>query len=239
MARMANLLALETSSRFLSVAVKKGRAEVKEGVLEGLLTHAENLLPMIDKILEKERISIGQIDAFVIGRGPGSFTGLRIGFATLKGFLAAGKKDCFAAPAFDTIAQKIALPEGSFLGIGLDAHRGKIYSRFYRRRQRRWAAQGGPRVLPPQEWVREFPAEIHLAGDALDRYGDDIQRSQGEHAFRFLDRGLWSPRASTLIEMLEAHHPAVKRLKTPRDFVPLYFRLPEPVEKMKAHALRS
>jgi len=83
-----NILAFDTSSSVLSVAVKTGKSKVSEARLTGFFQHAENLLPLIDKLLKKHKTSISKIDLFLIGRGPGSFTGLRVSFATVKGFLA-------------------------------------------------------------------------------------------------------------------------------------------------------
>ena len=74
------------------------------------MKHAENLLPVIDRLLKKEKLKIGNIDAFLISRGPGSFTGLRIGFATLKGFLATHPKPCYGAFSLDVIAAGIKVP---------------------------------------------------------------------------------------------------------------------------------
>ena len=71
------------------------------------------------------------MDAFLIDRGPGSFTGLRIGFATLKGFFAFSPKNCYGPLSLDIIARAIDLPEGSALGVLLDARREKIFARFY------------------------------------------------------------------------------------------------------------
>jgi tRNA threonylcarbamoyl adenosine modification protein YeaZ len=68
------------------------------------MKHAEKILPVIDRLLKKEKLKIRDIDAFLIGRGPGSFTGLRVGFATLKGFLATCPKPCYGAFSLDIIA---------------------------------------------------------------------------------------------------------------------------------------
>jgi len=83
-----NILAFDTSSSVLSVALKTGKSKISEVSLTGFFQHAENLLPLIAKLLKKHKISIAKVDLFLLGRGPGSFTGLRVSFATVKGFLA-------------------------------------------------------------------------------------------------------------------------------------------------------
>ena len=102
-----NLLAIETSSPALSVAIKRSGTKLRHATVQGYMKHAENLLPVIDRLLKKEKLKIGDMDAFLISRGPGSFTGLRIGFATLKGFLATCPKPCYGASSLDVIASGI------------------------------------------------------------------------------------------------------------------------------------
>src|ERR1043165_2976153 len=110
---MTNLLAFDTSSQVLTIALKLGSQKISETRLVGFMKHAENLLPMIDDLLKKHKASLNDVDAYLVGRGPGSFTGLRIAFSTLKGFLAYQKKPCFGASALDMIAENLDFAEGS------------------------------------------------------------------------------------------------------------------------------
>src|ERR1041385_2607672 len=136
-----NILALDTSSPVLSVALKTGPREISETQLTGFLQHAENLLPLIDRLLKKQKTSLAKIDLFLIGRGPGSFTGLRVGFATLKGFMAVQSKPCYGATSLDMIAENADLPEKSELAVCLDAGRERFFVRIYRRGKKAWRAK--------------------------------------------------------------------------------------------------
>lgn len=226
-----NLLAFETSSRVLSVALKKGRGPILRSTVRGYLNHAENLIPAIDHLLRKKKLKLYDIDAFLIGRGPGSFTGLRIGFATLKGFLAVKKKPCFGALSLDLTAHGIPLEGRKELAILLDARREHIYARFYgRARGKNWRPKGRPRVLGLEELLRKFPAEIHLAGDALLRYGKEI-KERPHQKVHFLDEKFRYPKAQSLIELYPSS--SLQRLEKPEDFLPLYFRLPEAEERKR------
>jgi tRNA threonylcarbamoyladenosine biosynthesis protein TsaB len=236
---MKNILAIEASSAVLSVALKKGKESISETKLVGFLKHAENLVLMIDDLLRKEKLSIGAIDVFLIGRGPGSFTGLRIAFATLKGFLALKKKPCFGALSLDMIAENIQLPEGSRLAVCLDARREKIYARFYQLKKGVWLPKKQPRVLSFSELISELPSDIHLAGDALTRYGKDLENHRDKKKIHFLPESAWHPRARTLIHWFETKDKKLKILTKPRDFLPLYFRLPEASAKMKGGEKRK
>ena len=135
---MPNLLAIETSSPVFSIALKKGAALPLESSLEGYLNHVENLIPMIDRLLGENGLKLSEIDNFLIGRGPGSFTGLRVAFATLKAFRTLQKKDCLGALSLDMIAETIELQEGAKLAVSLDAYRSKIYTKLYQRKNGKW-----------------------------------------------------------------------------------------------------
>ncbi len=82
---MAIILCIETSTEICSVAISKaGKLIALQEDSKGN-SHAEQLMPLIDKILHQTNISIHQIDAVCFSEGPGSYTGLRIGLSTAKG----------------------------------------------------------------------------------------------------------------------------------------------------------
>ena len=169
-----NLLAIETSSPTLSVAIKKSGGKLRHATVQGYMKHAENLLPVIDRLLKKEKLEIGDINTFLISRGPGSFTGLRIGFATLKGFLATCPKPCYGALSLDVIATGIkpagtdlALKGHENLTVCLDARRGKLYTRSYRYNGKRWAPCGPSRVVLIDQMASELLPGSRIVGDGL------------------------------------------------------------------------
>lgn len=227
-----NLLAIETSSPTLSVAIKRSGAKLRHATVRGYMKHAENLLPVIDRLLKKEKLKIGNIDAFLISRGPGSFTGLRIGFATLKGFLATHPKPCYGAFSLDVIAAGIKVP-GTVLGKGclaplnlaicLDARRGKLYIRSYASRGKKWRPCGPSRVVPIKDMAEMIPVGSWIAGDGVAKFD-----TQG---FEIAPAKDGIPRASTLIELFETKDPLLKKLKHPKEFLPAYLRFSEPEER--------
>ncbi len=232
---MKNILAFDTSSSVLSIALKRGEDTISETKITGFFHHAENLLPKIDQMLKKKKLTINDIRLFLIGRGPGSFTGLRIGFATLKGFLALKKKPCWGALSLDMIAENLNLPENSRLAVCLDAHRKRIYVRFYKRKKGEWKPEAKPQALEFSEIAEKISKETYLAGNALERYGDDFKKLNIQKKIHFTAEKDWYPKASTLIRWHEEKNKKLSELKTPVDFSPLYFRLSEPEEKRKEH----
>ncbi len=234
-----NLLAIETSSPVLSVALKKGKAKPQEKRLKGFLQHAENLLPMIDQLLRKARIKVSDIDAFLIGRGPGSFTGLRIGFATLKAFRLIQKKPCYGASSMDLIAAAIpAVPEKT-LAVALDGRKEKIFSRLYRAQKGQWIPKGPAAALTYEAWSSQLPGGVWIAGDVLQNYR--VKLEERGLKFKALPAKTWIPTALPLIEGFEKKKAVsgmprfLHKLKTPLEEIPLYFRLSE-AEERRSHA---
>ncbi len=230
-----NLLAFDTSSQVLSVALKKGADSVSGTRLVGFLKHAENLLPLIDRLLQEKSLTFNEVDAFLIGCGPGSFTGLRIGFATLKGLTVLQKKPCFGAFSLDMIAEAVDLPDGSSLAVCLDAHREKIYAKHFIREKQRWIDRSEIQVLTAEDLGRGLGDSVHLCGDAINRYKDSIKKNFRGKNLHFLPEKNWHPQATTLITFFENDRRRLKELRDPADFVPSYFRLSEAEEKKNDH----
>jgi tRNA threonylcarbamoyladenosine biosynthesis protein TsaB len=218
------VLAFETSSPELSIALFTGKGAVIEKTVKGFMSHAEKILPVTDKLLKSKKLSIDQIDTFLIGRGPGSFTGLRVGFATLKGLVTIKKKKCFGALSLDLIAHRIELPEGSFLSVVLDAHREKVYARLYKRSRGQWVAKSKPETATLEEWASALPPEVSATGDAVIRYRTQME-TISEKKIHFLPEKSGKPKASTLLHLYKDNPKLLQALDSPKDFIPLYFRL--------------
>ncbi len=233
---MSNILALETSSPVLSVAVKSGGRPVTESAIDGFMKHSENLLTVVDSLLKQNSLTINDIDTYLIGRGPGSFTGLRIGFATLKGFLACSKKNVFGALSLDMIADAIALPEKSLLAVCLNAYREKVYTRFYEKSASGWNPKTDAETLNLPDLLKKLPAGVTLTGDALEKYQPAIEKETFSKNVRFLGRESWYPKASSMISNFLTDQTKFSKLETPADLIPLYFRLSEAEERRQEHA---
>jgi len=116
------ILAADTSLPLLSVALLREGSVIAAAVLEGKLSRNEKLLPAIDWLLTESGVDRREVDLFAVTRGPGSFTGVRIGLATMQGLaLALGKPLC-AMSTHEAIA-----PESRRVVIVDDAGRGESY----------------------------------------------------------------------------------------------------------------
>lgn len=237
-----NILALDTATSMLSVALKKGSSDIQELTLSDRASHSENLHPFIDQLLKKNRLQLSDIGTFLINRGPGSFTGLRIGFASLKGFMTVRKKPCYGASCLDMIAQGIPVAGRERLGVAVDAHRSRIYTRYYKSVKNSWKPAGKAKVLSVEELVEEAPQDCFFAGDAFARYREPFENLITGKQAVILAVNYWYPKASTLIRTYLAEKAAgkkrgsVSRLVKPADFIPDYIRSSEAEERKRKHA---
>ena len=106
------ILALDTSTDILSVALKTDEGWADTSLDLGL-KHAERLMDLVDFCLSRAGMRVEDVDLFACAAGPGSFTGLRIGMATVKGLALAGRKPFRQVDLVET-----AEPRGTWLGIG-------------------------------------------------------------------------------------------------------------------------
>lgn len=237
---MKTILAFETSCPLLSVALGTREGKIFEARARLPLQHSENLIPLVDRLLRGEKISLNDIDAFAIDRGPGSFTGLRIGFSLLKGFLAVKKRPCYGAFSLDMIISPVRLPEGSRAGILVDARRDAIYARFYQRRQGDWAAEGKLELLSFSGLKTRIHKGTILMGDALTRYRGPLEEAFGDRIYLVHHPAPFS-QAATLVRWFQTKDKRLSPLTSQGDFTPLYFRTSEAEEnknrrKLKSHA---
>ena len=121
------ILALETSAKSVSCAVVEDGAPLASAYQCTGLTHSRTLLPMVDAMLKNADLTIGDMDALAIAAGPGSFTGLRIGIAAVKGLAWAADKPCLGISTLEAMAENIAHLNGLVVGA-MDARRAQVYN---------------------------------------------------------------------------------------------------------------
>ena len=121
------ILALDSTAKTSSVAV------LEDETLLGLYsvniqnTHSETLLPMVKSILEALKLTIEDIDAYAVSEGPGSFTGVRIGVATIKGLALGRNKPCVGVSTIEALYENLSDYEGIVCPI-MNARRGQVYT---------------------------------------------------------------------------------------------------------------
>ena len=125
---MATILNIETSTKNCSVSIaKNGTILAIKELNNGNYSHAEVLHPFIETILKEATITTQQIDAVAVSKGPGSYTGLRIGVSAAKGLCFAFNKPLISIDTLQSLATSIAIEEGLLIPM-LDARRMEVYS---------------------------------------------------------------------------------------------------------------
>jgi tRNA threonylcarbamoyladenosine biosynthesis protein TsaB len=175
------LLALDTATRHASVAVCEETQVLAEAEQE-VTTHSEGLLSLIDGALRRAGLSLSDLDAVVCGRGPGSFTGLRIGLSTAKGLCLAARKPLVCLSSLLPLGAAVAeARSGSddLVAAILDARRQEVFLGLFR---------AGCLLEPeslrrPPDLAADLAARdepVLLAGDGALLYRDLLQSALGE-----------------------------------------------------------
>lgn len=124
------ILSIDTSTRMGSVALTVGENLVAQAHLNVEVTHTERLLPGIESLLCQTGWKLKDLNGLALAIGPGSFTGLRIGLATLKGFAKVHNLPIIGVSTLEALAYSGCLSEQPVAAM-LDAKRGEIYAALY------------------------------------------------------------------------------------------------------------
>lgn len=125
------ILALESSATACSVALTKEGAIISQAYENSGLTHSRTLLPMVNHVLESGGVTMDEVDVVAVAAGPGSFTGLRIGVATVKGIAWPADKDCAACSTLESMAWQVAHMDGKLIVCAMDARRKQVYNALF------------------------------------------------------------------------------------------------------------
>ena len=124
------VLAVETSANVASAAVMEDDLLLGEYILNHKKTHSQKIMPMIDNLLTDLELTPSDIDVFAAAVGPGSFTGLRIGVATIKALAHAVNKPVVSVGTLEALAWNVPHAEHIIVPI-LDARRNNVYAASY------------------------------------------------------------------------------------------------------------
>jgi tRNA threonylcarbamoyladenosine biosynthesis protein TsaB len=126
---MTLILAIETATLSGSSALARGDEVISSFSGDAGISHSNTLLAELDQLLAKTNIQLAQIDLFAVAAGPGSFTGLRIGIATVKALAATLDRPCAAIPTLHAVALSGGPSEASV--TLLPAGRGEVFAQLF------------------------------------------------------------------------------------------------------------
>src|SRR5215470_10896057 len=140
------VLAVDTSSERGSVCVMEEGKIAAEIRLSSSIQHSERLFASIEFIFRFLSFKLDDIDLFAAARGPGSFTGLRVGLAATEGFVAAFNKEGAGISTLEALAWNSGIT-GGLIAPTIDARRGEVYGALYRREGQELVEAHAPVVL--------------------------------------------------------------------------------------------
>lgn len=224
-----NILALDTSTRFLCIGLQIN--ERFKGYRTDLKKHSEILIPVLNRLIKREKLELEDIDIFCAGIGPGSFTGLRIGIAVIKGFSLALRKKVTFVSSLDIIANNIGLPTESLICPVIDAKRNLVYSSLYRKDKKRLKRIWGYLLISIDDLLKRISEPVIFTGDGLALYKSTLEKKLKKKA-KFLSEEFWYPRPDSLI-YLAKQRIEEKKFCEPDSLSPLYLYPKECQIKLK------
>lgn len=218
------ILAMDSTAVAASVALLDNGAPLAAFHLNNGNTHSETLLPMAESVLRCTGKTVNDIDLFAVSAGPGSFTGVRIGVATVKG-LAFGKgKPCVGVSTLEALAENL-VPTGGLLCPVMNARRGQVYNALFR-------VENGAltRLCPDRALsVEELEAELLTYSEPVTLCGDGAEPVK--NSFTKCDVALppltLMEQNAVSVALCAARMAKKGRTCTDKELKPVYLRMPQ------------
>lgn len=167
---MKRLLAVETSSEACSLALEWDGL-VLERHREAPMLHAELLLPWVRELLEEAGAKLAGLEAIVYGRGPGSFTSLRIGIGAVQGLAWGAELPVIPISSLAAVAGQLETTRGQSILVAMDARMGEVFhGQFGRNEAGELLAESPEAVSPPGQLEVEYPEKTLMVGTAFGRF---------------------------------------------------------------------
>lgn len=232
----ALLLALDTATDVTAVGLGRAvddRLELVASAVEPTPRAAmSRLLPLTESLLGANQHSVSELAGIVVGRGPGSFTGVRIGVATAKGLAHGLGCPLWGVGTLDAIAWGFA-DETVTLGVLGDAMRGEVYPALFRCGDGRVERLTPDTVARPADVAAEWAAlrtPLVVAGNGVRKYGDLFAGALGLAA-TFAAEQTWAPSGrGLLMAWADSVERDPSRSAEPADLLPIYTRLSDAEE---------
>lgn len=229
------ILGVDTATSIASVALIDDEALLAEEVYgadvpaQAKKNHAEIILPLIQSVLSSGRFTLGDLSGIAVSIGPGSFTGLRIGLATVKGLAFSSGLPTVGVSTLLAMAATAADFDGTICSL-LDARKHEVYFGMFRRLEKRLVAIGGESVVSILTAVEALRAHVSAGAQVL-AVGDGA-KAYDKILREALDGGLTLTQKNTSSVAAQVAFLARARLAdSPSDNVgaltPVYLRRPE------------
>ena len=198
------ILGIDTSTPIGSVALIDDDNLVAEHTLNIVQAHSSRLMPAIDTVLKWSDITVADLDGCAVGVGPGSFTGVRIGVATIKSLCYALDKPIVGVSTLEAVAYNLRWTNGVICPL-FDARRSEVYGAIFEGGTE-WQRLSEELCLPIDAFLDRLETHIssdcsiNFVGDGLFTYGDAVRERLGERA-QFADVIFNVPRGATVAHL--------------------------------------
>jgi len=193
------ILAIDTASTTGSVAVVAGEALLAEFTIARQETHSRRLMDMIDGALKMSGLDLGRLDGLAYTRGPGSFTGLRIGLSVIKGLAVVSGVPLVGVSCLEVLAHQ-GTERLPLICPMMDARNNEVYAARYRFSGNDLVNVAPEAALTPDDAAEGIEESCLLIGDGVHRYRNLLTARLGDMArFAAPDHGI--PRALTVARL--------------------------------------
>ncbi len=179
------ILGIDTCCMPASAAVYDGAKIIGEYTLNNGRTHSQKIMPMIAELFNDLGIKPRDIDCFAAAAGPGSFTGVRIGAATIKALARGAERPCAAVSTLLGLANNVRFFDGVICPI-MDARRGQVYNALF-------SGDGSLTRLSPDRAIALSELLSELEGKRALFLGDGVAVHRGEIEERMGERAAFAP----------------------------------------------
>ena len=170
-------LAIDSTAATATCALSRGGRLVALNTVDGRLTHSEILLPMVERMLADSALTLDDVDMFACATGPGSFTGVRIGAAMIKGLAFGNGKPCIGVSTLEalvynltpiTVQSGMSADSNAPLVVPvMDARRGQVYTAIFRSGER-LMEDSLIKLDELREKLAGYDCDIYFCGDGYD-----------------------------------------------------------------------
>ncbi len=213
------ILGIDSSAITAGCALCDGGRIIAEQFLNTKHTHSQTLLPMVESMLKSADIALSDVDAIAITSGPGSFTGLRIGIASVKGMAMGADKPCIEVSTLEAIANNFIGIDG-IICCAMDARCGQVYNALFTSRNgviTRMCNDRAIKAVDLYEELKTLGGRIILAGD-----GAELLDEVTEHSFTLAPMPLRYQRGAGVCFAAEG-----REAVDAASLMPSYLRLPQ------------
>lgn len=191
-------LTIDTTTKITALSLAESGKLIAEGFLHTGKNHSERLIPMLDQLLQAADWKLGELELIAVVRGPGSFTGIRIGIATAQGLAQVLKIPLLGITSLDALAWAGRGRREETVVI-LDARKNEFYYARYRWQEERECMEG-PKALTPEHLIAELSGlnrSFFFVGDAVPGAKKYLEEALGEKAiipieYQYLPRGAYA-----------------------------------------------